>query len=139
APADTADGFAEQLVDVVTDILDAFAPLQTFKRRPSKPITKWLSAEAVAAKRERRKFERVWRGSGQDADRIAYRKACRSTNALINNSRRDFFKAQLTGAEADPRRRWRIVRHLLHSSETNRTQTAAECFKLCQTLSYFFH
>ena len=91
APETTADGFAQQLVDVVTEALDKFAPLQTFRRRPSKLISKWLSPEAVKAKRVRRKCERRWNATGSDLDRKSYRKACRSANALITASRREFF------------------------------------------------
>jgi hypothetical protein len=57
---------------------------------------------------------------------------------LINASRRDFFRAQLVDPAADSKRHWQVVRHLLHSADTDRTLTAAECTNLCHTLSSFF-
>ena len=57
-PEDDTDGFAAQLVRVVTDELDKVAPVRRGSRRPSKIITRWLSVDAVAAKRERRRLER---------------------------------------------------------------------------------
>ena len=43
-------------VRVVTDELDKVAPLRHGSRRPPKTISRWLSADAVAAKRERRRL-----------------------------------------------------------------------------------
>ena len=53
-PSATADGFADQLETVVVAALNRVAPLRTRLRRPPKPITRWLSADAVEAKRLRR-------------------------------------------------------------------------------------
>ena len=60
SPADGTDEFADQLVRVVTDELDKVAPVRSGSRPSPKTITKWLSAEAVSAKRERRRMERRW-------------------------------------------------------------------------------
>ena len=49
-----ADGFAEQLRDVVTEeLLDEVAPMRTSRRCPSKPITKFPSPAAKTAKQKR--------------------------------------------------------------------------------------
>jgi len=53
-PEDGTDGFAAQLVHVVTDELDKVAPIRRGSLRPSKTMIRWLSVDAVAAKRERR-------------------------------------------------------------------------------------
>ena len=56
-PADTADVFADQMADVVSAKLDHVAPLRTVVRRRPNLTAKWLSPEAVAAKRKRRHLE----------------------------------------------------------------------------------
>jgi len=117
APAKNADDFAEQLKRIVACALDKIAPIQTCYRRPSKPITRWLSTEAIQAKRERRRLERKWKSSGLEEDRQRYRRHCRATNKLINDSRSSYFRSQLESAE-NPRDRWRICQRLLHSKET---------------------
>ena len=134
-----ADGFAEQLRDVVTEELDKVAPMKTSRRRPSKPITKFLSPAAKTAKRKRRRLERTWKSTGLESDRIAYRKSCRETNRLINDSRRDFMRDQIT-EETDPKLRWRTVKHLLHSGSTatDSTMSTDECSNLCATFSSYF-
>ena len=55
-------------------------------------ITKWLSAEAVSAKRERRRMERRWQWTRKEEDRLEYRRVCRTTNKLINKSRQDYYQ-----------------------------------------------
>ena len=67
-PASAADAFADQLASVVTEELNRDAPLRTTSRRQSKPITRWLSKEAVAAKRERRRLENIWKARHLEAD-----------------------------------------------------------------------
>ena len=48
SPATTVDAFTDQMVNVITDDLDKVGPLKRCARRPSKPMTKWLSDEAIA-------------------------------------------------------------------------------------------
>ena len=55
-PANTVDGYANQLEREVTAVLDRLAPMRSGRRRPAKPITRWLSDKALAAKRRRRKL-----------------------------------------------------------------------------------
>ena len=98
SPSADAESFAKQIEDVVTTTLDEVAPLRTRSRRPPKAVTRWLSDEAVEAKRHRRKLERQWKSSKSEADRYAYRRACRRANKLINASRRDYFRYQLSSA-----------------------------------------
>jgi hypothetical protein len=51
---------------------------------------------------------------------------------------RQFFNKELTDTTADSKQRWRTVKHLLHSNDTDRTLTAAECQNVCNTLSNYF-
>ena len=79
--AATVDGFADQIESVVTAALDDLAPLRRRRRRQPKRITRWLSHDAVEAKRRRRRLERRWLRTCD-----AYRRACRSANATINEA-----------------------------------------------------
>jgi hypothetical protein len=78
-PASTAESFAEQLKREVVATLDVVAPVRRIVRRPPKAVTKFLSAEAIEAKRLRRRLEIRWRAKGPESDRVAYRLACRQT------------------------------------------------------------
>ena len=130
----------DQLTRVVTSQLDTIAPIRHSSRRPPKPISKWLSTEAVAAKRERRRLERRWLSTRDERDRLKYRRACRSANKLINMSRRDYFKKKrlLDCDTQSHSKRWRIVNELLHSRSTDKTRTDDENKQLGSTFADFF-
>jgi Endonuclease-reverse transcriptase len=128
-PSTTADDFAAQLQDTVVAALDRVVPFRTRKRRPPKPITRWLSDDAVDAKRLRRRLNRRWKFDLRESDRVAYRLACHRANKLINSSRQDYFRCQFANA-ANCKDRWRAVKHLLHSSKS----TSSEL--MLRTLSY---
>lgn len=136
APASTADGFAAQLQSVVTDCLDKLVPLRSMRRRARKPSAKWLSAEAVAAKRRRRQLER--KRNRSENDRLAYRTACRQANALINQSRKDHMRSELEAC-ADPRQRWTVAKRLLHTDNRHIKQSSAtDDAGLCEQFSEYF-
>jgi len=132
-PAATVDGFTEQLRRVVTNVLDVRAPAWCL-RRPSNPTSKWLLI--VAAKRERRRLEHSWLSSRSDRQR--YWRSCRSANKKINDSRKNHFHRKLEDCRDDVRRRWNVVKDLLHSATSDTSRTDAENRKLCHSFSHFF-
>ena len=67
-PESTVNGLTEQLQRVVIMVLDVLAPVRCRLRRPPNQSSKWLSTEAVAAKRERRHLERRWLTSKNESD-----------------------------------------------------------------------
>ena len=96
-PAATVDEYVSQLNDILTHLLDKFAPARTRRRRPQK----WLSAEAVEAKRTHRRLERRWRATGDEADRLAYRRECSKANRLINESRTNHYRRRIQESGSD--------------------------------------
>ena len=57
-PADTTDGYLDQFETTVTDVRDALVPLRTGTRPGGIKGARWLDANAIAAKRCRRRYER---------------------------------------------------------------------------------
>jgi exonuclease III len=136
APSSSADGFATQLQSVVTDCLNELVPLRTMRRRARKLSAKWLSAEAVTAKRRRRKLERHRNRS--ENDRLVYRTACRHANALINQSRKNYMRSELEAC-TDPRQRWMVAKKLLHSDNKPAKQSSVtDDAGLCEQFSSYF-
>ena len=132
--------YACQMNDCIVAILDDLAPAKTVTKRRSKQTADWLSKEAAEARRVRRKLERRYRRTGTDADRRSYRSACRSTNRLINQSRREHIQRKLQEATGDCRKRWRIANELLHKTD-QRHQTsfaAGDGQRMCNSFSKFF-
>jgi len=135
-PASSVDAFADQIESVVTEILDNLAPVQSRSRRPPKRVTRFLSADAVTAKRRRRKLEKRWKRKRNEADRIQYRAACRSANKLINSSRQEHYQSQLR--ESDPKSRWNLVKQLLHSTDPVAVSGCDDSAALCKSFASYF-
>jgi len=78
-PATNVDGYVDQLDSVLSKLLDKYAPVRSLHivvmcTHLTKKINRWLSDEAVTAKRLRRRLE-LWRSTGSDSDRVKYRQA----------------------------------------------------------------
>ena len=99
-PAATVDEYVGQLNDVLTHLLDKCTLAPTRCLRPQKPITKWLSAEAVEASAH--------------------------VSASISESRTDHYRRRIQESGSDYRQRWRIVNKLLHSKDLDKTRTDDE-------------
>jgi hypothetical protein len=132
APENTADGFADQMDAVVTRILDKHCPVQTrSKLTPTRRENRWMSQEAVDAKRQRRRLEREWLTSKRTESYTAYRKACRHANKAIIDSRSKYYQNQFVTTNADPRRRWTVIRDVLHWTEPPEVVSPTESLRLC--------
>ena len=102
-PPDTPDEFVAEMNSCITHILDEIAPLRRGTRPNGRKAARWLSPEAVATKRQRRRLERRWKKTGWEADRVKYRTACREANSLINASRNKQRYQHITEAGQDAR------------------------------------
>ena len=93
----------------------------------------------VKSRRKRRRLERRYRRTRCEADRLAYRSVCRTTNKLINSSRREHISNCLKEASGNSRQRWRIANELLHKNEKHGAAVSdADYQKQCNTFSDFF-
>jgi len=137
-PADKLNAYVDQLNDTLIELLNRVAPVRSRRRRSQKPISKWLSIKAVAAKRSRRRLKRRWRTTGTEADRSEYRKACRKANQLINESRSAYYRQRIHEAGSNYKRCWKLLNDLLHSHDTDKTRTEDENRYLCTAFSNFF-
>ena len=105
-PATTAEAFAAQLEECVTTILDELIPWCTRTKRRQKPESRWLSDEAVAAKRKGQRLERKWKKTKDESVRKEYRAVCREANDLITESRIKSCTDRVNQASHDPRTLW---------------------------------
>ena len=122
---------------VIVATLDNVAPLRRLVRRPPKAVSKFLSDDAIKAKRLRRRLERRWLETHAEADRVAYRRACHLANTAINTSHQNYFSEQLNNATT-AKDCWRVAKELLHSSSTTHNRSSDELNNLCNLFSNFF-
>ena len=138
-PADTVDGFADQLESTVGDILERHCPLRRrTKFAAARRDSRWLNDEAITAKRERRRLERKWKATKSESDRIRYRKFCREANKKIVGAREEFYKERIHAAASDPRRRWSEIRNVLHMTTSAEVLPPEECQGRCDRFVEFF-
>ena len=138
-PATAPDEYVAQLKSTVTAILDQVAPTRRGQRPGGRQGARWLSADAVAAKRNRRRLERRWKKSGSERDRVDYRTACRQTNLLINASRNQHHCDRIAAAGTNARRVWTAVKELLHvERDGQRVRSAADDATFSSTFAAFF-
>ena len=137
SPATTTDSYAEQLRSTVTGALDAAAPLITKKHSRGNKSNRWLSTEAKASKRERRRLEREWKKHGRESTRIIYRASCRRTQRLIMKSRKEFYKDRITSAE-NSGQQWGNIKNLLHTNNSHVARRPDEAASFCSTMVNFF-
>ena len=120
-------------------VFDKLAPIKTSRvKQTGHDVKNWISADALAAKRNRRKLERRWKRTGDVRDRIEYRSACRQANRLIRESRRKFFEDRIH-ASSDSKQRWSTIKQLLHprgSQSTCRNNNGTAHFS--EILSSYF-
>jgi Reverse transcriptase (RNA-dependent DNA polymerase)/Endonuclease-reverse transcriptase len=138
APEDTVDGFASQIDDVVTDILDQLAPIRQLKKCPGKKINRWLSDAAIEAKRLRRRLERRWKATGDILARRSYRAICRQANKLINESRMQHCCSSIADKPYGSRQQWSAVRDVLHATTPSELPSNDDCIKRCTVFSDYF-
>ena len=64
-------------------LVHTIAPIRTKVKPRGSKSNSWLTPEAVAAKRKRRRLERKWLASRDDSVRMEFRHACRDANKKI--------------------------------------------------------
>lgn len=139
APADTVDTFTDQLKYVIKSTLNELATLRTVTRATGgKHVNRFLSHEAICAKRKLRRLERCWKKTGADPDRLAYRRQCRTTNRPINEWRIQHYAERIADMTADSKKRWSAVNELLHTNNRPTPPPPKEARQQCDSISAFF-
>ena len=139
SPACTANEFADQLDNIVVNILDRYCPIQERSKFASnRRDGRCLSDDAVDAKRIRRQLERKWKSTRKEADYTAYRKACRTSNKLIVSSRQEFYRKRIRAACDNPRTRWAALRDVLHLTNVTEFLSERKCSYLCDSFATYF-
>ena len=70
-----------------------YAPLKT-RFVISRPSAPWYSEEIGAEKRKRRKLERRWSKSGNEADKLQYSDQCSRICKLLKSSKMSYYAEQ---------------------------------------------
>jgi len=94
--------------------------------------------ETVNAKRERRRLDRKLKIHHKEGKRILYQAACRTAIEAIMKSLRQLYSERIRAADSNPRRKWTVIRDVLHSTQAPAILTPVDIKLLCDALAEFF-
>ena len=87
---------------------------------------------------ERRRLKRKWKSSGDDQDRVKYRRHCRITNKKIIGARQKFYQDRIEEAGKDPRRRWSVIHDVLYATSEKEVMSEDECRRMSHVFAEYF-
>ena len=95
-----------QYNSVLTRLLDIHAPLVTrsITLRPNAP---WFNDGHRESKRLKRRYERRWRKTGLEVDKIAFYDQCRACRSDLEKAKTDYHRTQIS--QCDNKRLFRMV------------------------------
>ena len=107
-----ANAICNEYNSALSKSLDKLAPrkTKTVTIRPKRP---WMTSTILAAKRIRRKAERIWRRKRSKESRTVFKKECKHVKDLMDTAVTDYFKNQIANCDGDQRKLFSIVNNVL--------------------------
>jgi transcription initiation factor IIF auxiliary subunit len=110
----------DRLVNVynsnLTSMIDKHAPLTT-KSVKARSQVPWYDHDKAAAKRKRRKAERIWRKSKAEDDLQLFKRLKNLVTYISNKARREFYAQFINENGNDQNRLFRATNDLLHPKD----------------------
>ncbi len=78
-----------------------------------RPTAPWFNNNIRQSKQYRRKFERTWRRTGSEYFRAAYKEQCRVTNALVHQTKYEYYSSKIEEHGCDAKALFNITKALL--------------------------
>ena len=112
-PSDTLDTLVDQYNDSLKCLLDKHAPMKTktFVQRPTVP---WYNLAIQAAKRDRRRLERLWSKTGLVVHQDMYKEARNRVSDLIDSAKSEYYNDKIVQCGGDQRTIFKVVDSVLH-------------------------
>lgn len=117
----------------IKSIVDKHAPLKT-KNLILRPNTDWYTDDLRASKRERRKAERRMRKTKLTIHRQMFKEACKTTNKLILQCKKDYFSNKIAEIGHDQKQLHRLTgdlmgnQRIVHLPESENEKDLADKF-----------
>lgn len=111
-PSDVASNLADQYDNVLSSLLDTYAPLKT-KTIVLRPRAAWYSNDIAECKKQRRQLERKWRRTRLPCDRANYERMYLECKDLIYSTKRDYFNTIISENSQDQKVLFQTIDHLL--------------------------
>ncbi len=137
SPSDFLDDHLNQYNTGTRDVLDQHAPFKhrTFTVRPVNP---WFSCEISQARRQMRKFERVWRRRRLEIDKEILLHHRNQLARLVIDSKLAYFRTKITECGSDRKVLYRLLDRCLITKKVTRLPRHSSPLVLANEFSCFF-
>ena len=99
----------------------------------------WYTESLPDAKRRRRRLERLWRHSKEEADLLAYRQQRRSVSMQLTEAQRDYYSTKIEASNNDQKSLFDITKKLLVNQQAATLLPHETNFELANKFSKFFN
>ena len=122
----------------LTSMIDKHAPLttKTVKARSQVP---WYNHDIAAAKRKRRKAERIWRKTKAGDDLLLFKRLKNHVTYISNKARREFYAQFINENGNDQNRLFRATNALLHPKDAVCFPDYSDDTSLANDIGHFFY
>ena len=111
-PPSTLPDLVSSYNSTLSRLIDKHAPLRK-KTITMRPCVPWFNDEIKAAKQLRRKYERVWRRTGLESDRLRLKNVRNHANHAMELARREYYTNFINDNSSDQRKLFKAVSTLL--------------------------
>ena len=98
----------------------------------------WSTEDILAAKRERRKSEKIYRKTGLKSDTEKYRRNCEKVKDLICKAKAKYYHDKVEECEGDQKKLFEIVDSLLGHGKCKSLLPYEDALSLAEDFSKFF-
>jgi hypothetical protein len=134
---DDVDDMVNCYDSVLRGLLDKHAPEKSISvaQRQAQP---WMNDQILDGKRDRRRWERLWRKSGLMVHKLKYKESCENVKKLIQKAKSDYFITQIDDCGGNQKKLFQIVDKLLGRNRSTPLPQFNDARTLAQTFNDFF-
>jgi hypothetical protein len=136
SPEPHIDDLLVQYDTTLIALLDKHCPEKT-KMITVRPVVKWYTPEIAAAKKQRSKYEQLWRRTGLTVHREAYKQERNNVNALVVSAKKSFYNAKIHDCN-DQKALFKFVNSLLGKNGASQLPDHSSVENLLQLFSDYF-
>jgi hypothetical protein len=125
-----------QYMKTLSLLIDKHAPQKT-KTIVIRPVTPWFGPDIAQAKRERRKYEKLWRKTKLTVHRSMYIDMRQQVNRLVKKCKVEYFNKKVSDCP-DQKALFNLVKELLHTKESSPLPVHNSLDELVCEFSNFF-
>ena len=131
----------ESLIDsydsIMSGLIDKHAPLKT-KSINLRPKAPWMNDEIFKEKKLKRKYERKWRLTKLNADKINYKDQKKKYDKLLKESHKKYLSNLIFENQNNPKTLFKLIDSLLTNNKKNNLPDIPSDGKLSEAFSLYF-